>query len=72
MSNDDQESNVAIAVLVGAMIGAGLGISPAWSYEPVLFWGELAVLGMVIFGLIGYFFGDQLIELIKEFPQLFY
>ncbi len=69
MSSDDHDSNVAVAVLVGAMIGAGFGISIdlGISREPFLFWGEFIALGMVVFGLIAYFFGDWMINFIKEY-----
>lgn len=56
-------------ILVGGFFGglAGLGVC-VWLFDsPLLFTGDTIVIGAAVFGVAGYFLGDQFFDWVKEY-----
>lgn len=69
MPDDDSPYEDVIAgVLLGALVGAGLGLS-AWIFvpdAPPFFAGGTILMVGIICGFLGYFFGAGFIDWLKE------
>ena len=65
--NDDFD-NALTGALLGALIGGGLGLGACiWIIEgTLLFPGDTIIAGALICGTLGFFFGEDFIEWLKE------
>lgn len=60
--------NVTMGIFLGALVGGGLGLGACIFIfdETLLFTGDTVLIGAVTCGALGYIFGEDFIEWLKE------
>ncbi len=69
MSHDENHfANVVTGVLLGVVVGGGLGLGACMFIfeETLLFPGDTVLAGALVCGTLGYIFGEEFIEWLKE------
>ncbi len=69
MADDENHiGNIIAGTLLGALCGAGVGLGVCMFIidEPPLFPGDTILIGAIICGTLGYFWGEGFIEWLKE------
>lgn len=65
---DDDWTNTLTGAFLGALVGSGLGLGACILIfeETLLFAGDTLLLGALICGVLGFVYGDEFIEWLKE------
>ena len=71
---EDDVANAVTGMLLGAVVGAGLGLGTCiWLLsEPPWFPGDTILIGAVLCGGLGWWFGDGFIDCLKECWHFFW
>lgn len=72
--DDEQADNWIVGTFVGALLGCGFGFgaSTILFKEPLLFPGETILVGAIVFGVLGYLWGEDFIALILGLMSRFW
>lgn len=55
--------------ILGAILGGIIGTFVCLAFGTIWFWGDMAVAGMVVGAILGYYFDEPILELLSEIAR---